>query len=78
MPYANPDGTTGTDLYLQADKFRAAFVADVPLPTTRLMHFHQRAGARRVVEVPGASHVPMISHPGITARLIGDAAEATG
>ncbi|MFE5091867.1 alpha/beta fold hydrolase [Streptomyces sp. NPDC056638] len=121
VPYANPDGTTGTDLYLQADKFRAAFAADVPIATTRLMQatqrpfsasafadvttaaawrtipswglvadedkaippalerfFYRRAGAREVIEVPGASHVPMISHPGITTRLIEKAAEATG
>ncbi|MFE2267747.1 alpha/beta fold hydrolase [Streptomyces lavendulae] len=121
VPYANPDGSTGTDLYLRADGFRAAFAADLPVATTRLMQatqrpfsasaftdtttaaawrtipswglvagedkaippalerfFYRRAGARAVVEVPGASHVPMISHPGIAARLIQDAAEATG
>ncbi|MER5473550.1 alpha/beta hydrolase [Streptomyces sp. NPDC002685] len=120
VPYPGPDGTTGTDLYLQADKFRAAFAADLPVATTRLMQatqrpfsatcftdvttaaawhtipswglvaasdkaipaalerfFYQRAGARAVVEVPGASHVAMISHPDITAHLIQDAAKTT-
>ncbi|MGW0880221.1 alpha/beta fold hydrolase [Streptomyces sp. NPDC002671] len=120
VPYPNPDGTTGTDLYLVADRFRAVFAADVPVATTRLMQAtqrpfsassftdvttaaawhtipswglvagddkaippalqrscYQRAGAHGVVEVPGASHVAMISHPGITARLVDDAAEAT-
>ncbi|MEZ0071246.1 alpha/beta fold hydrolase [Planotetraspora sp. GP83] len=42
VPYANPDGTTGTDLYLRADKFRAAFAADLPASTTRLMQATQR------------------------------------
>ncbi|MER6355227.1 alpha/beta hydrolase [Streptomyces sp. NPDC001634] len=120
VPYPNPDGTTGTDLYLVADRFRTVFAADVPVATTRLMQatqrpfsassftdvttatawhtipswglvagedkaippalerfFYQRAGARSVVEVPGASHVVMISHPGTTACLIEDAAKAT-
>ncbi|MFE2517843.1 phosphotriesterase family protein [Streptomyces mirabilis] len=45
MPYPNPDGTTDTDLYLQADKFRAAFAADLPVSTTRLMQATQRLQA---------------------------------
>ncbi|GAA3785747.1 alpha/beta fold hydrolase [Streptomyces chiangmaiensis] len=121
VPYPNPDGTTGTDLYLEADKFRVAFAADLPVATTRLMQatqrpfsaacftdattaaawrtlptwglvagadkaippalerfFYERASARKVVEIPGASHVAMTSHPGITARLVEAAADATG
>ncbi|MFE2585384.1 alpha/beta fold hydrolase [Streptomyces sp. NPDC059378] len=117
VPYPGPDGTTGTDLYLADDSFRAAFAADLPVATTRLMQatqrpfsaacftdvttaaawrstpswglvadadkaippalqrfFYQRAGAHRVVEAPGSSHVAMMSHPGITARLVEDAA----
>jgi pimeloyl-ACP methyl ester carboxylesterase len=120
VPYPGPGGATGIDLYLAADKFQAAFCADLPAATTRLMtatqrpfsancftdvtsaaawhaipswglvagsdkaippalerYFYQRAGAREVVEVPGASHVAMISHPDITARLIESAARAT-
>ncbi|WP_329367832.1 alpha/beta hydrolase [Streptomyces sp. NBC_00669] len=119
VPYPKPDGTTGTDLYLVPDGFRAAFAADLPVHTTRLMqatqrpfdassftdlttaaawhtipswglvagsdkaippalerYFYRRAAARDVVEVPGASHVAMISHPGTTARLIDTAAKA--
>lgn len=117
VPYPNPDG--GTDLYLRADKFRAAFAADLPLSTTRLMQatqrpfsslgltdasraaawhtipswalvatedkaippalerfFYKRAKSH-VIEVKGASHVPMMSHPRITANLIERAAKAT-
>ncbi|MFB7265722.1 alpha/beta hydrolase [Streptomyces nojiriensis] len=119
VPYPNPDGTTGTDLYLKADTFRTVFAADLPASTTRVMQAtrrpfsaqsfedttqqaawhtipswglvagadkaippalerfeYQRAGAT-VVEVPGASHVAMISNPKITATLIERAAEAT-
>ncbi|MFD8133251.1 alpha/beta fold hydrolase [Streptomyces mirabilis] len=119
VPYPNPDGTTGTDLYLQADKFRAAFAADLPVSTTRLMQatqrpfsassltdvtqaaawrtipswaivatedkaippdlerwFYERAKSH-VIEVEGASHVPMISHPITTAKQIEAAARAT-
>ncbi|MFF2789393.1 alpha/beta fold hydrolase [Streptomyces sp. NPDC058049] len=121
VPYDGPDGTTGTDLYLVPDKFRAAFAADLPIATTRLMqatqrpfsatcftdtttavawrtipswglvadtdkaippalqrYFYNRARARHVVEARGASHVAMISHPRATARLIEQAARATG
>jgi pimeloyl-ACP methyl ester carboxylesterase len=119
VPYPNPDGTTGTDLYLQADQFRRVFAADLPESTTRLMQAEQRpfsavsfeeptqeaawrdipsfglvAGADKsippalerfeykranatTVEIPGASHVAMISHPSATTDLIERAAKAT-
>jgi pimeloyl-ACP methyl ester carboxylesterase len=47
----------------------------IPAETERWMY--SRANARKVVEVPKASHVVMISHPGIVAELIQDAAKAT-
>lgn len=119
VPFTNPDGSAGTDLYLRADAFRSAFAADLPLATTRLMQatqrpfsassltdvtqaaawrtipswgmvatedkaippalerfFYKRANAH-VVEVQGASHVPMMSHPTATTRLIESAVRAT-
>jgi pimeloyl-ACP methyl ester carboxylesterase len=42
VPYPNPDGTTGTDLYLQADKLRQVFAADLPVSTTKIMAATQR------------------------------------
>ena len=42
VPYPAADGTTGTDLYLQADKFRSVFAADLPESTTRVMAATQR------------------------------------
>ncbi|MFE9692751.1 alpha/beta hydrolase [Micromonospora sp. NPDC005806] len=42
VPYPAADGTTGTDLYLQADKLRPVFAADVPESTTRIMAATQR------------------------------------
>jgi len=47
----------------------------IPPETERWMY--ARANARKVVEVPGASHVVMLSHPQIVANLIDDAAKAT-
>jgi len=39
-----------------------------------LQHYEaKRAGARRVLEIPGASHVGMISHPAAVAKLIAEA-----
>jgi pimeloyl-ACP methyl ester carboxylesterase len=34
----------------------------------------ERAGARRTVEIPGASHAALVSHPDTTAQLILEAA----
>ncbi|MEE1805415.1 alpha/beta fold hydrolase [Streptomyces sp. BE133] len=113
VPFTNPDGTTGTHIYLKTDKFRSAFAADPPRSTTNVMQAaqrpasaahlteatraaawhdipawglvagtdkaippalqrfeYQRAGTYRPMEVPGASHSVMVSHPGTVERLI--------
>ena len=41
VPYTKPDGTTGTDLYLSPDG-QAAFAADIPTATFRLLQATQR------------------------------------
>jgi pimeloyl-ACP methyl ester carboxylesterase len=46
----------------------------IPPATQRWMY--SRANARKVVEVPNSSHVAMLSHPKVVARLILDAARA--
>ncbi|GAA1277833.1 alpha/beta hydrolase [Planotetraspora silvatica] len=119
VPFTNADGSTGTDLYLQPDRFHDVFAADLPQSVTGLMAAeqrpfsassftdvttaaawhtipswgivatadksippalerfeYQRAGSH-VVEVKGASHVVMISHPAVVADVIEDAAEHT-
>lgn len=121
VPYATAGGTTGTDLYLQTDKFRAVFAADLPArqaqvlaaeqrpidasglnsiatvaawhtipvygvygsadksnPPALALWEYQRAHAREIIDVPGASHLVMISHPGVVTKLIEDAANANG
>jgi pimeloyl-ACP methyl ester carboxylesterase len=120
VPFTNADGSTGTDLYIQADKFKEVFADDLPAATTKLMSAeqrpfaansltdltgaaawhdipsygivadadkaippaverweYQRARAKKIVEVPGASHVVMISHPDVVENLIEQAAAAT-
>jgi pimeloyl-ACP methyl ester carboxylesterase len=42
VPYTLPDGTTGTDLYVDRDKFPHQFAADVPASTAALMAATQR------------------------------------
>jgi pimeloyl-ACP methyl ester carboxylesterase len=42
VPYTLPDGTTGTDLYVRADKYRQQFAADVPADKAALMEATQR------------------------------------
>lgn len=42
LPYPRPDGSTGTDLYVKPDKFRAVFAADVPAAEARAMAATQR------------------------------------
>ena len=42
VPFRNADGTTGTDLYLQAAKFHQAFAADLPAAVSAVMAAAQR------------------------------------
>ncbi|WP_194918840.1 alpha/beta fold hydrolase [Catenulispora rubra] len=46
----NPDGSTGTDLYIQQDKFRHQFAADVPADQAALMAETQRPIAQAALE----------------------------
>jgi pimeloyl-ACP methyl ester carboxylesterase len=46
---------------------------NIPAALQRFMA--ERAGARRTVEIPGASHAVAVSHPGETAELILEASE---
>ena len=117
-PPVNLPGS-GKDLYIQQDKFRSQFAADIPeaeaklmaasqrpiteaalneassepawktipswfvfgtadknIPLAALTFMAQRAGAKKTVEIKGASHVVMVSHPDSVAKLIAVAAEA--
>jgi pimeloyl-ACP methyl ester carboxylesterase len=108
------------DIYVQPEKFRAQFAADVPAKTARIMAVTQRpivdtafgeqsgppawksipswfiygtgdknlpvattqfmakrASAKKIVEIKGASHLLMVSHPKETAKLIVEAAQQT-
>jgi pimeloyl-ACP methyl ester carboxylesterase len=121
VPFTNPDGSTGVDLYLKPDKVGEAFAgdlskhdqaliaaeqrpfsaesftdvttaaawhtipvygvvagADKAIPPALELWEYQRANAKKVVEVPGASHVVMISHPDVVANLIEQAADDNG
>ncbi|MFF7476345.1 alpha/beta fold hydrolase [Streptomyces sp. NPDC008092] len=49
---------------------------DKAIPPACERWMYSRANARKVVEVPGSSHVAMLSHPRIVADLIRDAARA--
>ncbi|MEV5900771.1 alpha/beta hydrolase [Streptomyces sp. NBC_00015] len=42
VPFTNPDGSQGTDLYIQNEKFRHQFAADVSRDRTDLMTVTQR------------------------------------
>jgi pimeloyl-ACP methyl ester carboxylesterase len=42
VPFPQADGTTGSDLYIKADKFHDQFAADVPTSVTDLMAATQR------------------------------------
>jgi pimeloyl-ACP methyl ester carboxylesterase len=46
VPFTNADGSTGTDLYIQQDKFRHQFAADVPAGQAALMAAAQRPVAQ--------------------------------
>ncbi|MFF3570816.1 alpha/beta fold hydrolase [Nocardia jiangxiensis] len=49
-PFTNPDGTTGTDLYIKPDKFQDQFAADVPADEAALMAATQRPIAQSALE----------------------------
>lgn len=49
---------------------------DLNIPPAALAFMAERAGSRRTVVIPGASHVSMISHPREVAALIEEAAKA--
>ncbi|QJR11267.1 hypothetical protein DSM104443_02340 [Usitatibacter rugosus] len=51
--------------------------ADRNIPAAVVAFMAERAGAKKAIEVKGASHVVMISHPIPVVRLIEDAAAAT-
>lgn len=50
VPVTNPDGTQGTDLYIQQDKFRHQFAADVPRNKAVLAAAGQRPIAQAALE----------------------------
>lgn len=50
VPFPLPGGGTGTDLYIQQDKFRAVFAADVAPDVTELMAATQRPIAASALE----------------------------
>ncbi|MGK4584971.1 alpha/beta fold hydrolase [Kitasatospora sp. HPMI-4] len=50
VTYRQPDGTTATDLYIQQDKFRHQFAADVPAGQAALMAAEQRPIAKSALE----------------------------
>jgi pimeloyl-ACP methyl ester carboxylesterase len=49
---------------------------DRVIPPALQHYMAERAGARRVIEIPGASHAALVSHPDETAQLIREAASA--
>ncbi|MEU6290912.1 alpha/beta hydrolase [Streptomyces sp. NPDC046988] len=50
VTYAQADGSTATDLYIQQDKFRHQFAADVPAAEAALMAAAQRPVAQSALE----------------------------
>lgn len=51
-------------------------MADKNIPPAAMKFMAVRAGARKIVEIPRASHVPNVSHPAEIAQLIDEAATA--
>jgi pimeloyl-ACP methyl ester carboxylesterase len=50
--------------------------SDQIIPAALQHYMAERAGAHRVIEIPGASHAALVSHPEETAQLILEAASA--
>ena len=47
---------------------------DRNIPAALEHYMAERAGARRTIEIPGASHAVSVAHPAATARLVLEAA----
>ncbi|MFD8594422.1 alpha/beta fold hydrolase [Kitasatospora sp. NPDC059646] len=118
VPFTAPDGSTGTDLYIRQDRFRAQFAADVPAGAAALSAAAQRPIAQAALTEPAtaaawrtvpswdvvttedlnipaeaqrfmarraharttevaASHSVAVSHPGVVAGVVEQAARAT-
>ncbi|MFD7453579.1 alpha/beta fold hydrolase [Kitasatospora sp. NPDC059827] len=118
VPVTNADGSTGTDLYIRQDRFRAQFAADVPADRAALAAAAQRPIAQAALteqatsaawqtvpswdvittedrNIPAdaqrfmagrahahttevaASHSVAVSHPGVVAGVVEQAARAT-
>ncbi len=52
--------------------------ADKNIPAAATIWMAERAGSKKTVAVKGASHVVMVSHPGVVAELIEEAARSSG
>lgn len=52
--------------------------ADRNIPAATIAWMAERAGSKKTVAVKGASHVVMVSHPGVVADLIEEAASTVG
>jgi pimeloyl-ACP methyl ester carboxylesterase len=50
--------------------------ADKNIPPAAMSFMSKRANARRIVELPGASHAVMVSKPDAVAALIAEAAQS--
>jgi hypothetical protein len=66
-PYTLPDGTSGTNVLCQADKYGSLLAADVP----------ESAAAHSHVTEVHSSHSVAVSHPDVVADVIEKAARAT-
>ncbi len=78
VPFTNPDGSEGTDLYLapEASCWYLLGTEDKAIPPELQRFMAERADAT-IVQVP-ASHVSFVSQPEAATQLIVQAVEATG
>ncbi len=81
VPFTNPDGSEGVDLYLDQDAFPAAFAGDVDPDTARVMAVVQRpfGGAALGAQSgpPAWKSIPPATQPDVVTQLILTAVEAT-
>ena len=63
VPFTNPDGSEGTDLYLAPEAFHEAFAADVDPETAAVM-----AAAQRPYAAAAFAATPSARQPGIRCR----------
>ncbi|MBW4053095.1 MAG: alpha/beta hydrolase [Proteobacteria bacterium] len=70
-------GASGSPAWMSVPSWFVYGSADKVIPPAAHAYMAQRAGAKQTIVVKDASHLVMVSHPSVVAKVIEGAATAT-